>query len=616
MDSCKCAFAVVLSILSMGGVKIVCSQVYMTGAIPLKEPNHRNPVMYSSVTPIIYQFRMPKWDIHTMKIQFWKDHNNCTKSDKYEDGYPCPIMYHLNDLIEDFSKNMTTWANAFLKENGQETTDFLEDPTILWSPKVCSDLRIEPHFKAFRTSSENIGKYIDALMKCTENRSDSSFQIIDKTNVSISLENMYHYTFTSYTADYWSNFTETIARESAALTMWSLLESTLMTHQYMEAQKWTHAVTTCKNHQIPWTLIDTVSLEQLLSRHRSSFEETHDLAIPLEDISKYFKLPISDCIFGDDNTFNVRLLVPLIPKEAASKNYFVKFHPVPFQTQGKVCSLWDGKESVEFNLGLNGIIPCSCAKSDLFCKGWITQDNCLSSFVQETCLHSLHSDLEESIVKHCPLKCKTIGSEPQQYDWVVARNSTHTTKIIPAPIAKSNPTVIKCSNGTMTLDLKSVGAYQIIIPSGCRTETVVGGYDADANYVKSLDGVSIEQMLPYHWRNSISSQDSSEEDEGGNFIESVEMLEGLDSKVYLLASKLQQLDQYSCNAISDTFLWLLVLLSIVMNIGLAVIVVHLYKWKKVETYKSSRLVYNVSPPEDNDFPIHDNPGSPLYSDVF
>ncbi len=96
---------------------------YVRGVYEIPEAPNSIPVMYDGYFPIVWELKMPSWDLETMKIQFWKDHNNCTQSDAFSDGYVCPVMFHTNTLIEYFIGNMTIWKNLFLDD--PQPTEFL-----------------------------------------------------------------------------------------------------------------------------------------------------------------------------------------------------------------------------------------------------------------------------------------------------------------------------------------------------------------------------------------------------------------------------------------------------------------------------------------------------------
>lgn len=510
---------------------------------------------------------------------------------------------------------MTSWKNLLLDEDSlTEPSDFLQDPSLLWNSRVCSNLRIEKHFKSMEASSSQLDKYIKVLTQCAErNGTMYNLKEVNMTDLSTKIENQYHNTFTSFTSDYWHILNHPI-EEAAALIAWTTLESTTMLHQYMEAQKWNGAVQACKNQQIPWTLINTQSLKELLTSLKNGYmEDSHDFAIPLETISTYFKLPLSDCIFGDDNTFLVRLMVPLIPNEASFKNYFVKFRPIPFVTQGKICSLWNGEESIPFNVGFNGIMPCSCSKSDIFCRAWNTeiQDPCSSvQRTQEECLHALASDMEQEITDFCPMKCRSnIPAQPkEQYrDLILQKNDTDTVKIIPAVVNEDSDraTFVECPGKRMPIPLLNVGAYQLSIPNQCQIVNEESYVPINKSVVANVEKVKVTHLMPYHWRNGITALDSSD-DASISFVDKVDRVEGVVPKMNLIASKLEQLDQTSNRAFSDTFLWLLVLLSLLMNVGLVVVVVQLQYWKKDQVYKNNRLVYSIGPDPDDD--IRNFPG--------
>lgn len=574
---------------------------FVSGAVPLKEPDTHHPIMYSSVMPVIYKFLLPKWDLHTMKIQFWKSHNNCTESDTYGDGYPCPIMHHLNYLIEYFTNNMTSWNNLpseeFTKPPLASSNDFLENPSILWDKTICSKLLVEPHFKRLRTSSRHLEKYIQVLSQCAN---ALNIKIENLTDTAAYLENEYHNTFTSFTSDYWSLISTPTIREGMALVAWTTLEAGLMSHQFMETQKLAQAVEICKNYQIPWTLIKSESLKELLKTMKSTLlEDEQDFAIPEENLSKYFKLPLSDCIFGEDNTFIVRILVPLIPKEAASRNHFVRFHPVSFATQGKLCSILNGKESIPFNMGLNGILPCTCAKSDTFCKGWNSHEECPSS-TQESCIQALTSDNQHDVMENCPLQCRNVPAtyqHRQQLEIMIQKNATSKVKIIPAPftLRENEPFYVECSGKKMRLSLEPEGAYQVSLPVNCKIE-VGGGYSTVSGNLTDIGGVHVDHLMPFEWLHGISIHE--------NVGWKDDSLEGVDPKV---VSKLHQLDKYCNRTLGDTLIWLMVLLLLVANICLIVVVLQLYKWKNGQMQKnSSRLIYNVAPINEDLFPISDN----------
>jgi hypothetical protein len=167
---------------------------YVRGIYEVPDTPTSLPVIYDSYFSLIYEFHLPKWNATSMKIQFWKDHNNCTESDKIAEGYPCPIMFHMNKLIEEFTGNMTMWKNLFLPvenelssknktkqpyfgphyEDSAEEDDADEHfPYLLYSSSTshiqnaeyyCS--RITPHFSTFQTTPERIEEYFQLMNNC------------------------------------------------------------------------------------------------------------------------------------------------------------------------------------------------------------------------------------------------------------------------------------------------------------------------------------------------------------------------------------------------------------------------------------------------------------------
>jgi hypothetical protein len=115
--------------------------------------------------------------------------------------------------------------------------------------------------------------------------------------------------------------------------MWATLQSSLMLHQFMETQKWSQAISNCQKGQIPWTLLDHKSLIEAI---KSSTHHSLNLAIPLDEISKYFNLPLTDCVFVGDESLIVRILIPL---NVISLHPYriIRFEPIIFHEDGEFC---------------------------------------------------------------------------------------------------------------------------------------------------------------------------------------------------------------------------------------------------------------------------------------
>ncbi len=202
------------------------------------------------------------------------------------------------------------------------------------------------------------------------------------------------------------------------------------------------------------------------------------------------------------------------------------------------------------------------------------------------------------------MKCRSnIPAQPkhQYQDLILQKNDTDTIKIIPAVVNEDSDraTFVECPGKRMPIPLQNVGAYQLSIPNQCQIVNEESYVPINKSVVANVEKVKVTHLMPYHWRDGITALDSSE-DTSNSFVDKVDRVEGVVPKMNLIASKLEQLDQTSNRAFSDTFLWLLVLLSLVMNVGLAVVVLQLYYWKKDQVYKNNRLVYSIGPEPDDD----------------
>jgi hypothetical protein len=78
---------------------------------------------------------------------------------------------------------------------------------------------------------------------------------INLNNTALKLEELYHQTFSSFVTDYWDKLQQ-ISKQASSLNMWATLETSLLLHGFMETQKWTKAIDSCQQGQIPWTVVD------------------------------------------------------------------------------------------------------------------------------------------------------------------------------------------------------------------------------------------------------------------------------------------------------------------------------------------------------------------------
>lgn len=343
--------------------------------------------------------------------------------------------------------------------------------------------------------------------------------------------------------------------------------------QILESHKFTQAVQSCRQGQIPWTLIPRDLLASTIQENLHLAD--YQFAIPLHEISKYYTLPLSDCLFIDDDVLLARVLIPtrFQAKDKMLNQYkMVRFEPIIFHRDGEFCWI-DGLRDKRFvpdsvfpgNLHLT---YCSDQEQKL-CR--VQVNHFSSQDASDRCPQALWVDDEDEILSSCKLNC--IPSDKrhfqyQQYNFMDTPDDTFIYALQDDDVGVS----VKCANGSQRFNMTGFkyGAWNVTLPCGCE---IKGGKVIDFEISAPCHGnFFVEKIIPYHWKNGTNNENSGDQE---------------------VKQSLRCECPHNCySERQNLILWGLSFLLCLTTCILSYFVVILMKWRRDELFKTNRLIYS------------------------
>lgn len=328
-------------------------------------------------------------------------------------------------------------------------------------------------------------------------------------------------------------------------------------------------------------------------------------------MSKYFKLPLTDCVFVEKDTLVVRVLIPvrfhakeeedLANKEIKSKSAYkiIKFEPIVFHEDGEFCWI-DGIRNKRFvtdsaHEGNLYVTECNSGEGEQkLCH--IPINHYSSHDAADPCAQALYTDSEQEIVESCVIKCLPVDKRHFNFKYF---NFAHTfdDNFIYSVADDELAVKIKCEGKKpFKIGRLNYAAWNLTLPCGC--EITGGGPTIHFEIASPChDNFIVEKIRPYHWRNiskkgnkTVTSSAQAASSSGGFRFNSArtedEFVELLDQR-------------YGAYTLHYVTLWVIILvLSVTVGL-LSYFVVQLREWRKHELFRESRLIYsNVDNRED------------------
>jgi hypothetical protein len=474
---------------------------YVSGIFKLNSATQA-PIFYNTYVPLVLEYKIPKFD--TLSLTLNPRYSGYEFCEKQEYTRLCPTTFFINQLVSgSFSGNLTSWN--YLPGTVRHGSDNFNN--------FCDELTT--HFPDFKASGPHVEKYLSRLKDCYLGGQAAS--------VSRGLKD-YDFNLKPFYANFSRSVEQTFYGQTdaqhddvVALNAHSAIYGIFLTHVLMESQRWAGAMSSCQAGRIPHTLVTSQKLTSILSRIQTRIlVRGYKLSLPMDEPSKYYKLPLTDCVLVDQTSLLVRILIPVVEEQAVFEHLSMGALPFLSRTEDQICfvSKISDKEFVE-DLSSGQRLESSCNGGQLcrlprYASDWpFAVDHCLTSY-----LNGSH----EAMAQHCHLECMLYtGHNP------IFRTVNASTLVVAGNLRPGSLSVHcegkelevlqlpSASDGNSTFG--SSGSLRIHLPCNCKlnfNRRVI--FRSGSAHCGWNNETEVTHILPFAWKPHASNRNSSAED--------------------------------------------------------------------------------------------------------
>jgi hypothetical protein len=295
-------------------------------------------IVYNKFIPLVFQLKVPDFSSDSLKLN---TSLHCT-TDSITPNFYCPVAYHFDRLLSPLADNMRFSKNIYTPVEGWP-----------YFGQIRCNI-IEPHFQHISAHINELHLYTDKLMsECplAKNLTIVQKNITSGASSHITMASTRFATALSNNKDF-NNDEYNLIHMAGYIG----LQANYILTKYIDTIRWTNAFTSCQSYKLNINLIHSYLLQTSLASVKSIAEENGlKLSIPShEHLPHYYKLPITDCILGVQNskksTLMIRVSVPVMKTE--TKYTRIRMTKIPYlvsEKEGevkKICEI-DGFEASE-----------------------------------------------------------------------------------------------------------------------------------------------------------------------------------------------------------------------------------------------------------------------------
>ncbi|XP_074034574.1 uncharacterized protein [Leptinotarsa decemlineata] len=437
-------------------------------------------VSYEATIPLVYQ---SNWhEKSEMKNNIIQQIGTC-KGKTDQTSYRCRAIEHLNLLQNafniEFQSLSKSWSPIYLRNcSGNDkrhildkrSLDFLGD-ALNWCCGVATENKLEGMILNENTLKEkmfNIKKGLTKSIRAISENSIKFKQYEKSVAMSFRTTEKHIHDLEGFIDNLKNDINSEENEQNQILN--SLLNNEFQSLkniiQVGRAIKRQGILASCRQHQIPIAILDpSILLHDLSNLLKELQNSNQTLAISINDISKYYQLPICDCTFTDDNIF-IHVRIPISQQFHSWELY--QLVTTPFAWHNQTCKIIHDtvflavsnfKQSIQLRqISGTGLQHCKPFHDKLCYLPRFSAD----SIRGPACAKQLFTGATvEEINHHCPLTCHksstTVISEIEDEIYII----THPKKT----------TSIQCPNSiTRFPDLayNTPGAIKAHIPCNCK----------------------------------------------------------------------------------------------------------------------------------------------------
>ncbi|CAL8095009.1 unnamed protein product [Orchesella dallaii] len=593
-----------------------------------------DPIFYDTYIPILFKIPVPRHTEIALKL-IWGDVQSCSKT---KTGNLCPIAYHLFKVIKRLGDDMGFWKPFYInhtatrKESQKRRAGF---------EVICNE--IGPHFFRSYTSQAQLDGYVKAIRACSRFGSTLPYHkpneswVVDKA--------VYYRMLESYKDEYFDHLPQQ-GKVDWAITMntYGAVHGLLLTNHVMESVRLATALRICQSGLIPETFVSMDMLrQQLKSVPKSLGRWNYQLVYNNleEDIEEYYKLPLADCSFSDEYSFIIRILVPV--KRSELYHRLVEITTIPFleklsNTSGmpeRLCSLKlpaSKLRLIETSTGL--LLDTQCEPNQL-CK----TSEVSTVFENDACTLAVLTDNRQLITTTCKFFCFTVDASALP---LIRRINSDTYILVGSSDTKIHINCFNKPSDLIPISMKNMGALRIKLACNCHLlySNFVSYRPREPCGAKTV----VEHILPYHWytHKLNSTLDKYEHPIENDIIEGVANITSTNDSLIIpppnnsgqeLTEKYEIEDEQIEKSVAKQeeelgnefrskpqprivyqrvhemsgglvvqlcILWILVVVLAATTFVLGYHVYKLKKWRELQAYKDTRIVYSIpKTPDEN-----------------
>lgn len=417
-------------------------------------------IIYESSAPLIYKghFPTPNMDMNSEPLAI--------KACVNRDSEWCAFA----KWIDTIDKNIET---ELIKSNTRLTTeadtlrykrslDFVGDFL-----RYCCSVATKSDFKALFSDQNRIRDRIDSIKKSIDEDHVDLIEVSDKME---SLSHSVRLTIQELQANF-SSFVKIM--QSDTISAYSKVSNSLAStfhaternarriFEILNLMRRSEVISDCRDKQIPSSMIPAHVLKYDLELlQNKTLKENYDLAIPISELTWYYKLKISECEIAENHIL-VRVKIPLKNTKNSFKLY--EFLSVPFSWNASTCSIVHDSTYLAVSgdsvRSITGTLLRECAprSNDLCYLPRYGMDTLSGPLCPEMLFKGATAS---TLNQYCAYKCQT-GTAPliTQIDFE--------TYVITHP---TNNTYIKCDNKKQYIhenNLNQPGSIELKLPCAC-----------------------------------------------------------------------------------------------------------------------------------------------------
>lgn len=252
--------------------------------------------------------------------------------------FTCPIMFHLNQFLQGLKDNLTDIYPIPAPSSVLGRSPSLSPMAQLENQKFTNskvrfdecDSVIEKMWKgvAIRDRDTGFAFYTSILEKC----SSMPMHVEDK----IPYEHDDHTEhFDRMQSNFVANFYLNSSDPGELINNLVGLQSIQLQSMYFELTRIREAVLSCQNNMIPQSFVKYSKLEKVLLELRPKLLKLR-YTMSFASISKLYKIPVADCIFGS-NSLIVQILVPVVRSDM--NHVLLKVNSPIFLYENRLCKI-------------------------------------------------------------------------------------------------------------------------------------------------------------------------------------------------------------------------------------------------------------------------------------